>query len=307
MLHGRVMPPRDFGREGALGARKSALVAGVLALLLGVGAARAEDAGPPLLRVASINLCTDQLLVAVADPGQVAGLSPYFRDEARSWAASRVPSSVPVLSGGAEDVLVLKPDLVLAGRFTRRATRELLRAKGLRVEEFDVARSLDDARRQIRRMGDLLGQPGRAEAEVAAIDAAAARARLAAATQRLTVLPLQRRGWVSGQDSLMTSLLAEAGLANAAAGLGVGAGGQVSLEAIVRARPDLLLVSRDDDQAEDQGRAFLLHPALARLYPPGRRIALPERLTVCGGPMLAEALDHLTRAVERLPPQPPQP
>ena len=294
------MPSRGFGRERAL-------VAGVLALLLGVGAARAEDAGPPPLRVASINLCTDQLLVAVADPGQVAGLSPYFRDEARSWAAGRAPSGIPVLSGGAEDVLVLKPDLVLAGRFTRRATRELLRAKGLRVEEFDVARSLDDARWQIKRMGDLLGQPGRAEAEVAAIDAAAARARLAAATQRLTVLPLQRRGWVSGQDSLMTSLLAEAGLANAAAGLGVGTGGQVSLEAIVRTRPDLLLVSRDDDQAEDQGRAFLLHPALARLYPSARRIALPERLTVCGGPMLAEALDHLARAVERLPPRLSQP
>ena len=274
----------------------------MLVLLLGIGAARAEEVGPPPpQRVASINLCTDQLLAAVADPGQVAGLSPYFRDEVRSWAADRVPGDVPVLSGAAEDVLALKPDLVLAGRFTRRATRELLRAKGLRVEEFDVARSLDDARGQLRRMGDLLGQPARAEAEIAAIDDAAARARSAAATRRLTVLPLQRRGWVSGQDSLMTSLLAEVGLANAAAGLGMGAGGQVSLEAIVRAKPDLLLVSRDDGQAEDQGRAFLLHPALARLYPTARRIALPERLTVCGGPMLADALDHLARAVEELP------
>ena len=271
-----------------------------LALLLGAGAVQAEEAVGRVPRAASINLCTDQLLVAVADPAQIAGLSPYFRDEVRSWAAGRVPAGVPVLSGGAEDVLVLKPDLVLAGRFTRRATRELLRAKGLRVEEFDVVRSLDDARRQIRRMGDLLGQPGRAEAQVAGIDAAAARARRTAGARGLTALPLQRRGWVSGGDSLMTSLLAEVGLANAAAGLGVGSGGQVSLEVIVRAKPDLLLVSRDDGRAEDQGRAFLLHPALSRLYPPDRRIVLPERLTVCGGPMLADALDHLARAAERL-------
>ena len=124
-----------------------------LALLLGAGAVQAEEAVGRVPRAASINLCTDQLLVAVADPAQIAGLSPYFRDEVRSWAAGRVPAGVPVLSGGAEDVLVLKPDLVLAGRFTRRATRELLRAKGIRVEEFDVVRSLDDARRTLR-IGD---------------------------------------------------------------------------------------------------------------------------------------------------------
>ena len=38
-------------------------------------------------RVASINVCTDQLLLALADPEQILGLSPYSRDAARSWAA----------------------------------------------------------------------------------------------------------------------------------------------------------------------------------------------------------------------------
>ena len=33
-------------------------------------------------RVASINLCTDQLLLALADPAQIASLSPYARDPA---------------------------------------------------------------------------------------------------------------------------------------------------------------------------------------------------------------------------------
>src|SRR5215204_1442483 len=31
-------------------------------------------------RVASINLCTDQLLLSLADPDQIVGLSPYIRD-----------------------------------------------------------------------------------------------------------------------------------------------------------------------------------------------------------------------------------
>jgi iron complex transport system substrate-binding protein len=114
------------------------------------------------------------------------------------------------------------------------------------------------------------------------------------------VLPLSRRGWVAGGDSLISSLLAETGLFNAAGNLGVGTGGYVSLEAIVNAKPDFLLVSEVGDRAEDDGRAFLLHPALERFYPPEKRIVIPDRLTVCGGVMLAEALDVLVAELRRV-------
>ena len=282
------MPP--YRREG----QRSALV---LALLLSCTALPAAHAAPP--RVASINLCTDQLLLALADPEQIVGLSPYARDPARSWAADRAKNH-RVLSGTAEDVLALKPDLVLAGRYTKRATRELLKSKAIPIAEFDAARSLDEAKAQIGRAGELLRQPERAQKLNAALDATAARARAAAQKTPRTVLALQRRGWASGAESLVTSLLAAVGLTNAAKDLGLHAGGQVSLEAIVKAHPDLLLVTRDDAMAEDQGRALLLHPALQTLYPPERRIVIPERLTVCGGPMLVEALDRLAAEIARV-------
>ena len=77
-------------------------------------------------------------------------------------------------------------------------------------------------------------------------------------------------------------------------------GGFVTLEQIVANKPDLLLVASDRDAAEDQGQAFLVHPALEKLYPPEKRIVVPERLTVCGGPMLPDALDRLTAEIERV-------
>jgi iron complex transport system substrate-binding protein len=274
----------------------AAMLAG-LVLLAGMGPAGA--AGKP--RIASINVCTDQLLLALADPEQILGLSPFARSAARSWAAAEA-GRYPLLSGDAEDVLVLKPDLVVAGRFGRFATRELLKAKGVRVVDFDVARSLDDARAQIRQMGELTGQPARAAAAVARLDAAVLRARAAAARTAKSVLALFRRGWIAGADSLTSSLIEAAGLVNAAGRMGYARGGFASLEAIVVARPDLLLLTDDSTFAEDQGRAFLLHPALERLYPPDRRMVVPERLTVCGGPMLAEALERLTAEIERVRP-----
>jgi iron complex transport system substrate-binding protein len=250
-------------------------------------------------RIASINTCTDQLLLTLADPPQILGLSPFSRDPARSWLAAEA-AKYPRLSGEAEDVLVLKPDLVVAGTFTKRATREFLKQQGLRVVEFDVATTVEDVRAQIVRMGDIVGHPDRAAAQVERLDAAVERARAVASRTRYRVLPLARRGWVSGASSLTTSLLTAAGLASAAGDLGVASGGFVSLEQIVSRKPDLLLVSEESGLAEDQGRAFLLHPALEALYPPEKRLVIPEQLTVCGGPMLADALDRLTREIERV-------
>jgi iron complex transport system substrate-binding protein len=250
-------------------------------------------------RVVSINMCTDQLLLTLADPPQILGLSPYARDRVRSWAAEAA-SRYPQLSGGAEDVLMLAPDIVVGGRYTKRSTRELLKDQRLAVAEFDSAVTIEGAKRQITRMGELLGQQDRAAAATARIDAALARVRAAASRTPFRVLPLARRGWVSGRDSLMSAILSAAGLVNAADELGFKAGGFAALEQVVMARPDYLLVESERDFAEDQGVAFMMHPAIEKLYPRGKRLLMPEKLTVCGGPMLAEALDRLTAEIERV-------
>lgn len=251
-----------------------------------------------LPRIASINACTDQLLVALADPEQILGLGPYSRDATRSWSAAAA-HRYPRLSGEAEDVLVLKPDVVVAGSFTKRATRELLKEQGQKLVTFDVAHSLDEVKAQIRKMGEVTRHPDRAEGYVARIDAAIARTRQFVAKKRYRVLSISRRGWVSGSRSLMSSLVAEVGLSNAAGDLGLKSGGFASLEAIISLRPDFILVSNDSDFAEDEGRAFLLHPALEHFYPPSKRFVVPERLTVCGGPMVADALDRIVNEITR--------
>ncbi|WP_371419267.1 ABC transporter substrate-binding protein [Bradyrhizobium sp. CCBAU 051011] len=258
-----------------------------------------KAAAAELPRIASINLCTDQLLVALADPAQILGLSPYARDPVRSWDAAKAAQFTP-LSGGAEDVLVLDPDVVVSGRFTKRATRELLKEKGFRVVEFDVARSLDDVKKHIRQMGELVQHPDRAAREISKLDAAVAHVREVASRKSYRVLAVSRRGWVAGSDSLTSSLLRTVGLNNAAGELGNRTGGLASLEAIVSLKPDFLLVSSNSDFVQDEGGAFLLHPALDRFYPATKRIVIPEKLTVCGGLTLIDALERLASELERV-------
>jgi iron complex transport system substrate-binding protein len=246
-----------------------------------------------------MNVCTDQLVLALADPEQILGLSRFSRD---GWQSLGDARRYPILSGAAEDVLLLKPDIVVASLFDKRSTRELLKEKGLRVAEFAVPRNLDEVKAQIREMGEIVGHPDRASVEIARLDAAVARARQAVADKHYRVLPLSRRGWVSGGDSFVSSLLTETGLFNAAGDLGVGSGGFASLEAIVDLKPDFILVSQAGDRAADDGQAFLLHPALERFYPASKRIVIPERLTECGGVMLADALDVLVKELKRVAP-----
>jgi len=270
------------------------LLAAMIALVLPGSAASAAN----LPRLVSMNVCTDQLVLTLADPEQILGLSRFARDGWQSKAGDL--SRYPALSGGAEDILLIRPDIVVASAFDKRSTRELLKAKGLHLAELAVPRTLDEARQQIREAGDITGHPDRAAAEIARLDAALARARRAVSERHFRVLPLSRRGWVAGSDSFVGSMLAETGLRSAAGDLGFSFGGFASLETIVNLRPDFIVVSQAGDTARDEGQAFLLHPALERFYPPEKRIVIPERMTECGGVLLADALDALTAEVKRV-------
>ena len=249
-------------------------------------------------RIISMNICTDQLLLAIADPAQIMGLSRFSRDARQGFGDKA--RNFAILSGGAEDILVLKPDVVAASDFDKRSTREILRANGQDLVEFSIPRTLANVREQIRQMGDLAGHPERASAEIARLDAAISGAKQAAAGKHFRMLPLSRRGWVPGRDSFVGAILAETGLVSAAGELGITFGGFVSMEEIIRLKPDFLVVSDASERAEDDGRAFLLHPALERFYPKSKRIVIPERMTECGGVLLADALNALSAELKRV-------
>ncbi|MCX5521061.1 ABC transporter substrate-binding protein [Kaistia defluvii] len=249
-------------------------------------------------RIVSINACADQLLLALADPAQIAALSLYATDPAYSYLAEQA-KAFPHDAGAAETVIQRDPDLVLAGRFTKRETRSMLKRLGFKVVELDTVKSIDDSIAQIRDVAALLGHPERGNTLIARIEAARAKATagVPAGSHPPTVAVYQRRGYVTGQNTLTGELLRLAGFADMGGQLAGKTGGFVPLERIVTDRPDMLVVADAQTVAADQGSALLAHPALRELYPPERRIALPGRLTICAGPSLPEAIETL--AAER--------
>lgn len=284
----------QYRRFLQVGARALARACIAAALLLPI-AAQAETPR----RVVSFNICADQLVVALADPEQIAGLSPYAANPALSVVADKA-RAFRRLDWQAETTIPLQPDLVLIGAWDRAATRRMLGRLGFRVVLVDTVTDLAAARAQIRDVAALLGHPERGERMLAALEAA--RSRLAAARRPAlkTALVVERRGFTAGEASLAATLIVEAGL-HAPPGAPARSGGFVPLEKLLVMRPDLLLIKDPPAEAQDQGALYITHPALQAAYPEERRIALPTRLTMCGGPGLIAGFDYLAEAMSRLP------
>lgn len=255
--------------------------------LLAASAAGAEPARqvPPLKKVASLNLCADELVLRLAAPGQVASVTFLARDKSASNVAD-LAESVPVNRGLAEEVVPLSPDLVIAGAYTTRSTTQMLRRLGVEVLELDTPRSVEEAYGQIRAVAARLGAQAKGEAMIAQMEKEFAA--LSPSPTPRTAIVLRPNGFTAGAGSLVDDILRRAGLDNLAARMSTDSFGQLALEQIVRARPDLLVVN-EEDTPSSLGAELLQHPALAAYPRTHRTAAVPPRLWTCAGPDLPQA------------------
>jgi iron complex transport system substrate-binding protein len=133
------------------------------------------------IRVVSQTVGTDELLLAVAAPGQVAALSHLARDSEFSGVADEArayPSLV--LNGDAESVIRYRPTLVLCSDYSRPELIAQLRRAGVEVLAFDRYLTIEDTYANLRLLAHKLGTDDRAERVIADCQArvAALQARL---------------------------------------------------------------------------------------------------------------------------------
>lgn len=287
MNRGRSVKPQLPKKRSLIGAL-------FVAALWGVSA----EAAPR--RVVSLNMCTDQLLLTLADPEQIASLSPLALDRDYSFLAGKA-EGLALNSGRGESILMGGADLVLAGAYDSGAKRDLLTRQGIPVLVVPPWRDLAGGRAQIREVARRLGHPERGERLIAEIDEALARVRSLVSPPR-SILVYGRRGWVPEARSFVNEILAVMGFTLHQNRLGLEHGGLVRLESIMASPPDYALVGDTAQRALDQGSALFVHPALVRAIPPERRLSVPDALTICGGPStpaLIAALERETRAKVR--------
>jgi iron complex transport system substrate-binding protein len=269
-------------------------------LLLLLLLAADSQAQPRAVRVVSQTVGTDELLLAVAAPAQIAALSPLARDPHYCCSAAEAKNYPSLTANGdAESVLKFDPTLVLCADYSRPELVTQLRRAGMRVLTFDHYVTLDDAYGNLRRIGREVGAEARAEAVIAVCEA-----RVRRLAERLKGVPRSRViapstfGVIPGAETTFQDLCDHAAADNLAATLGhlVGHGRQPS-EAMLAWPVDSVVVG-----------GASLRDALApyRSLPPyefmpavkaGRAVLLPPAQLGCVSHLRIEGYEILARGL----------
>ncbi|MFN3937242.1 MAG: ABC transporter substrate-binding protein [Gemmobacter sp.] len=244
----------------------------------------------------SLNVCTDQLAMLLAAPGQLVAVSRLAADP-RTSAMAREAAAFPRIAGHAEEVWLLRPDLVLAGTYTTRATVELLRRLGVPVQEFPPVSGLDAVADQMRAVGAALGRAAEAEAMAEAFETSVAALRHPGPPAAAAFY--HPNGWTTGRGTLADDILTAAGFRNIAGSLGLSGGGYLPLETLVLAAPDLVVASEPWPGAS-RAEEILRHPVLRALHTTGRPLPATDADWICGTPHLLRAVAAMTAARDAL-------
>ena len=285
----RILPEQgSVARIMQLSKSIAILLAGLISTL--AGPAFADPPG----RVVSMNLCTDQLVLMLADPGQVVSVS-YLAARAQDSLLANQTEGLILNHGQAEEVLPLKPDLVVAGIYTTRFTVQIMKQRSIPVLDLPPAENFEDVRSNIRAVAMALGVKERGEALITQMDQ-----RISDLSARVSGQPQSRAliyragGYTLGPDTFAGALLTLAGYRNVATDYGVQKWGAVPVEAVLQLKPDLLVVGVYRQNAPSLARDVTEHPALRHRMP--RIVEVPTRHWACGTPA---ALDIVERLIDQ--------
>ncbi len=212
-------------------------------------------------RIMSLNICTDQLLLALAPASRIASVTFMAREQQPLKLWPQV-ARIPINYGSAEEVLAAHPDLVLAGPFLPPLTKELLAKSGARVVTVPLAQDFDKISAVTRLVAKAVGAEARGEALIATMNADLRQAAAHRPAKPVRVAEWGNGGYVPGGGGLFGALLHVAGATSIAGG-----DGYYDVEALVAERPQALLYSDTyrglASLRDDQDR----HPALSGRLP----------------------------------------
>jgi iron complex transport system substrate-binding protein len=252
------------------------------ALAASLALASAAEAAPR--RVASLNLCTDEMLLMLGDPRQIVSVTHLAQQpaETRLWAQAR---RYRRNDGSLASVAGLRPDLVLTMGGGARDRTRIAGRLGIRILDLPYPQSLADIERSVRTVASALGR----DAAGAALTARIARLKRSRPPAAAETIWLGGGGRTVAASGLAAEWMALAGLRQRAVG-----GDRVSLEQLL-VRPPAVILRSDYRQGQYSGeQRWLAHP-LARRVRGARTIATDGRAWTCMGPALAGEIERLRR------------
>lgn len=231
--------------------------------------------------VASLNLCTDEYLLLLARPREIASVSFLSQDPQESplW---KVASRYPANRGSLEDVLVQRPKVVLTMGGAGRASSLIARRLGIRAVDLRPVSEIGDVGYNLRTVASTLGDPARADPWLQRL----ARLRASAPRQSIDTIWVGGSGLTFGVPSIGADWMRLAGLRQRSLG-----GDRVSLETLLVSPPRMLLQSSYRSNQMSWGTEWLRHPIVRRAQ--SQRATVDGRAWTCMGPLVIPEIERL--------------
>jgi iron complex transport system substrate-binding protein len=247
-------------------------------------------------RIVSTNVCADQLALALVDRARILSVSRMATEPEISNLAAQA-RGIRINNARAEEIVELKPDLILGDIYTGKGANRLAGTIGVPVHIVGIASSLEEVRKVIRDTASALGEPDRGEQLIAQMDA---KITTPEPPTPITALVYEPNGLTSGAGTLTNDILAAAGLTNLAPKLTGQAYAAVALETVVANAPQLLILDDSYGRTASRAQSILRHPAFRALEGKTTLYNIPSRLWLCPGPWVGEAVERLSAERDRL-------
>ena len=227
-------------------------------------------------KVLSLDLCTDWILAKHAHPSQVLALSPLTRQYPVDW----IDQNWPTHNGSLEQILELKPDLVITGEYNAIMLRKRLQELGVRVEILSLPKNLSEISDYEQRLLSLIGSPKDKTSKPPQLNPYS--------FPKQTLLLLGANGIGTGRNTLEDDLLQYAGWENYLSDTGYI---NLDLEQIATNPPDAILWSAPPSAA--LSNLFAKHPVLKKAIPSKQWLDSDAWSWQCPGPWTWDLIDLL--------------
>ena len=244
-------------------------------------------AGPK--RIASLNLCTDELLLSLADPDQIISLTWLAREESLSpffEPARRYHKN----NGRASDVIPLNPDLVFLSEFSSANTLGILETVGIKAVVVPEPRTTIQLLENIRAMSSAIDQVKKGEELISLFSSRLKSITENKSAQKISALLLSPGIASFGSSAAKIEILKMLNIRVLNQEKPSLANRYLSVEELTRSSPDFVIIDKYSSDYPSVSEEILKHPLIQSSL---KTIEVEAKDWLCSTHNLLDTIEHI--------------
>ena len=213
-------------------------------------------------KILTFAMYTDQIVLGLVTSDHLVGINTLLDDPVLSNIipiAKKIPKKIG--NPGAEEVLSLKPDLVIVSDWTQAEKIQSMRDLGLKVVSVKSPETIQDVKEAVSQVAAAIGEPEKGKQLIGMMDQKLAEIR----EKTSKIKPEQRKNMVllslmtayGGAGCAYDDACREANVINGIAAAGLKNGQQLTKEMLIKINPDIMLMPVYNDRGNYDTKAFI--------------------------------------------------